>query len=551
MSPTAPTRTRVAFALLAGTLASMCLAARPSNAQTTVDVLSTFSSPACSVNRNLYSALVQGSDGKFFGTTDVASGVGGTIFSMTPAGVLSTVYTFSGADGSNPRTRLVLATDGNFYGTTAAGGAANLGIVFRVTSGGALTIVHAFAGGTTDGAVPTSLMQATDGNFYGTTTSGGAGSSGTVFRMASDGTVTILKSFVGGTADGSAPTTLLQASDGNFYGMTSGGGTSGNGTIFRMTPAGNVTFLYGSFQGVIQNGSRFSGSLPGGDLIQATDGNLYGTIADRTSPFVQAGQVFKITLAGTYSFFASLPGQNAALTAANDGNIYGIALNAQTFDNHADRVVFRLAPDGTRTTLSTVLESSCRSPSDAMIQAAEGKFYGTTGAGVTYRVGIAPSISPSTITTVTLRKAMLLANAVGLPGATFQWQVSTDSGGTWTNVTEGGAYAGATSSIRRPRRCSGGCQATRRCRQTTTATAERIPRCSDHQPGRGTSGLRPRTTRHRRRSSGGCRATCPRPTRPLRTRLRPPDPGRRVRSSPIWRGTAVTTTASAAPLQHS
>src|SRR5262249_27571536 len=151
------------------------------------------------------------------------------------------LHSFAGgsSDGAIPFAALIQGTDGNFYGTTTAGGSAYLGTVFQVTPDGTETILHSFTGGASDGNDPhAALIQGRDGNFSGTTAAGGNGGGGTVFRMALDGTVTILHSFTGPQpADGFNPrAALLQASDGNFYGVTSLGGSSNGGTVFQMTP---------------------------------------------------------------------------------------------------------------------------------------------------------------------------------------------------------------------------------------------------------------------------------------------------------------------------
>jgi uncharacterized repeat protein (TIGR03803 family) len=152
------------------------------------------------------------------------------------------VHGFSSLSGQdNPIAAVIQGTDGNFYGTTAHGGT-----VFRMTPGGAVTVLHVFTGGT-DGSIPYApLVQARDGNFYGTTVNGGGTSDlGTVFKMTPGGTVTVLHAFVGGT-DGAYPyAALIQAADGTFYGTTSEGGAVWNsGTVFQMTPSGNVTVLH-------------------------------------------------------------------------------------------------------------------------------------------------------------------------------------------------------------------------------------------------------------------------------------------------------------------
>jgi uncharacterized repeat protein (TIGR03803 family) len=187
-------------------------------------------------------ALVQGTDGNFYGTTSRGgAGNGGTVFKITSGGTLTTLHSFAGAtDGAFPVAALVQGTDGNFYGTTSRGGAGNSGTVFKITSGGNLTTLYSFCsqGGNlcTDGISPVAaLVQGTDGNFYGTTSSGGAGNGGTVFKITSGGTLTTLHSFAGATDGVSPVAALVQGTDGNFYGTTSGGGAGNGGTVFSLS----------------------------------------------------------------------------------------------------------------------------------------------------------------------------------------------------------------------------------------------------------------------------------------------------------------------------
>jgi uncharacterized repeat protein (TIGR03803 family) len=180
---------------------------------------------------------VQGTDGKFYGTT-IRGGAYrlGTVFSITAMGMLTTLHSFDGTDGANPYGKLAQATDGSFYGTTEAGGANGRGgTVFKITSSGVLTTLHSFDG--TDGANPyAELIQGTDGKFYGTTYYGGTNHEGTVFRITPGGMLTTLHSFAGHPTDGAHPTGgLIQDTDGSFYGTTNWGGAHARGTVFSLS----------------------------------------------------------------------------------------------------------------------------------------------------------------------------------------------------------------------------------------------------------------------------------------------------------------------------
>ncbi|HUY13019.1 MAG TPA: choice-of-anchor tandem repeat GloVer-containing protein [Terriglobia bacterium] len=378
-------------------------------------------------NGNLpYASLVQGSDGSLYGTTNRGGANGwGTVFKITPSGTLTTLYSFcsqSGCtDGANPIAGLIQAADGNFYGTTTGGGTSGscpggCGTVFKMTPNGTLTTLHSFDG--TEGQGPyAALVHATDGNFYGTTVAGGANNSctgggcGTVFEITPSGTLTTLYSFCSrsGCSDGESPTAaLIQASDGNFYGTTYGGGnnscTSGCGTVFKITPSGTLTTLH-SFDGT-------DGDYPYAALVQATNGNFYGTT--QAGGANDGSTVFKITPSGTlttlYSFCAQ-PGCTdgddvfAGLVQATDGNFYGA-----TAVGGADRngTIFKITPGGALTTLHNFAYRDGSSPYATPIQDTNGAFYGTTAQGgvngegtvFSLETGLGPvvSLSPTSLT---------------------------------------------------------------------------------------------------------------------------------------------------------
>jgi uncharacterized repeat protein (TIGR03803 family) len=220
--------------------------------------------------------LFQASSGIFYGTTQFNGADGfGTIFTMTASGTVTTLHSFTGgADGANPYGGVVQGTDGNFYGTTQYGGN-GYGVVFKITPAGTLTTLYSFQFNDPNGGQPRGeLVQGANGDFYGTTYSYGANGGGTVYKVTTGGALTLVYTFCSQTSctDGGMPFNgLIQGSDGNFYGTTEGGGINGgNGTVFKLTPAGTLTNLY-SFTG------GAGGSFPEGALVQDSNGTLYGT----------------------------------------------------------------------------------------------------------------------------------------------------------------------------------------------------------------------------------------------------------------------------------
>lgn len=310
--------------------------------------------------------LVQGVDGNFYGTTDFGGagneGEGnGTLFKITPQGQLTTLHDFcpsSCGDGLGLTTPLVQGLDGNIYGVTAGAGNVNTdgGTFYRITPTGTLTTLYDFCSLSkcADGQQPTGLMLAYDGNFYGTTVLGGSTDAGTVFRMTSAGTLTTLYSFCSQApcSDGDHPYAgLVQGTDGNFYGMTEFGGTGEVGTIFRMTPSGNLTTLH-QFAGS-------DGAYPSAPLTQSTNGLFYGTTYNggtSTNCHIQGcGTVFSLDV-GLVPFVETLPvlgkvGSKIAILGNGLSDATAVSFNgtAASFAVISDTAMTAVVPAGATT----------------------------------------------------------------------------------------------------------------------------------------------------------------------------------------------------------
>jgi uncharacterized repeat protein (TIGR03803 family) len=352
-----------------------------------------------------YGALVQATDGNLYGTTSYAGPyLGGTVFKISPSGTLTTIYNFcsqggnSCTDGAYPDQGLVQATNGYLYGMATEGGAYTNGTIFKINESGSLTTVYNFCpnSGCAGGSYPGPGLTLADGNFYGTTVSGGTGGVGAVFRLTPTGSLTTLYSFclLTNCIDGSRPAQapLAAGSNGDFYGTTVVGGSGscdgGCGTVFKITAAGTLTQL--------RSFNITDGAYPTGGLIQATDGNFYGTTnqggtISYCTDSQGCGTVFKISPNGTlttlYSFCSksncndgSLP--IAGLVQGTDGNLYG---TTEVGGTSGSGTIFEITPSGTLTTLHSFAgyPTDGAEPFGGLVQATNGGIYGTTLIGGT------------------------------------------------------------------------------------------------------------------------------------------------------------------------
>lgn len=261
-----------------------------------------------------YAGVIQGSDGNLYGTTYLGGNKGGGVVYKV---ALDGTYTVLANLGQNkqdavlPYAGLMQAPDGNLYGTTLRGGTSDKGTVFRVsTTGGDFAIVHSFNG--QDGENPEgALVVGADGNFYGTTLQGGDGNRGTVFKITPSGTLTTLYSFPGlgafnsagqavNTTGANPRAKLLLAADGNFYGTAYQGGAAGFGTVFRMTPTGAVSVVHAF------TGPSFGAAFPLADVTQDAAGNLYGTT--EFGGYLNQGAAWRIDTTGKFSLLHAFGG---------------------------------------------------------------------------------------------------------------------------------------------------------------------------------------------------------------------------------------------------
>lgn len=331
--------------------------------------------------------LIQGKDGNFYGTTSSGGlGGGGTLFQMTPLGTLTNLVLFNGTNGAAPRATLVQTLDGNLYGTTYNGGSNNAGTVFQADTNGALVTLVTLASASTNGDYPNAgLIQARDGNFYGTTALGGTSVFGTIFKLATNGAFSTLVSFA--NTNGAYPYAgLVQAGDGNLYGTTYLGGSNNLGTIFRLATNGAFMSLY-SFSGTNDGAKPYAG------MVQGADGNFYGTTFYGGSN--NYGTVFKFTTNSALTTLASFGNANGAypqagVVQASDGNFYGTTSGGGAYTNEAGLgygTIFELSTNGTLTTLVSFNSTNGASPEAGLIQGTDGNFYGTTASGGTNGYG--------------------------------------------------------------------------------------------------------------------------------------------------------------------
>jgi uncharacterized repeat protein (TIGR03803 family) len=386
-------------------------------------------------------SLIQGTDGNFYGTTEgggtskTCPGGCGTIFKVTPDGVLTAFVSFDGTNGELPLAGVFQAIDGNFYGTTYD----VEGTLFKLTPAGEVTTLaydfYSFG----------ALIEASDLSLYGTSYNGGANGDGSVFKISPSGTVSTIYSFssysYGSTVPYGPSGGLIEATDGNFYGMTEFGGngeslscSSGCGTVFQLTPAGKLTVVHN----FCSTPSCNDGFHPIGALLQASDGNLYGTTS--VGGVDGNGTVFRITPNGklkTLHSFCSEPncsdgaGPYGPLIQATDGNLYGTTLRGGVYDGSYG-TIYQLTLSGVLTTVAEFDLSDGQNPEAGLLQSTSGMFYGVTFAGgnddgmvYSFDMGLGPFVTTNpTAGNAGIPVIILGNNLTGASSVTFNGQAA-------------------------------------------------------------------------------------------------------------------------------
>jgi uncharacterized repeat protein (TIGR03803 family) len=335
---------------------------------------------------------------------------------------------FVATNGSNPYANLCAGLNGDFYGTTTSGGTkGGYGTVFTVTTNGWLSSLASFDN--TNGADPQAgLALGTDGNFYGTTTGGGTnGGYGTVFRVTTNGTLTSLVSFA--NTNGAYPYSgLILGTDGNLYGTTYLGGSNGEGTVYKVTTDGVLTTL-AAF-------ANTNGANPHTGLVRGNNGDFYGTT---TSGGTNGGYgtVFKLTAQGLLVPLVSLANfdgayPEAVLAAGPDGNFYGTTYYG---GSNSLGTIFRVSTNGSLTSLVSFAGANGANPMAGLTLGSDGHFYGTTYSGGDANLG--------TIFELTTNGSLTtLLSFAGTNGTYPHAGLTAGSDGNFYGVTAGGGSGG-------------------------------------------------------------------------------------------------------------
>jgi uncharacterized repeat protein (TIGR03803 family) len=379
-----------------------------------------------------FAGVIRDSAGKLYGTTyhGGASGAG-VVFQANTGGQETVLYSFTGgADGGYPNAGVIRDSAGNLYGTTTAGGASNWGVVYKLDPAGNYTVLYSFTGGENGGGPYAGVIRDPAGNLYGTTSDGGAASVGVVYKLNAAGQETVLHTFTGG-ADGSFPNAgVIRDSSGNLYGTTSSGGTANAGVVYTLDAAGRETVLY-SFTG------GADGSFPYAGVIRDSAGNLYGTTL--VGGPAELGEVFELDAAGNETVLFSFPGPTdgewptAGVIRDPAGNLYGTT----EYGGRANAdVVYKVNTAGREKVLYSFTGGADGSfPYAGVIRDSAGNLYGTTTAGGASNSGVVYKVNTAGQETVLY--------SFGAGGSFPYAGVIPDSAGNFYGTTSSGGTANA------------------------------------------------------------------------------------------------------------
>jgi uncharacterized repeat protein (TIGR03803 family) len=334
--------------------------------------------------------------GDLFGTTyNDGAFAAGTVFRVNSSGKEKVLHSFSQTDGDGAfpwHGTLARDPSGNLYGTTITGGIKGqlcCGTVFKVTASGEETVLYRFSGINGDGFPQDGVVRDSSGNLYGTTQNGGPDNAGTVFKIDPAGEKTVLYSFTGSTDGGYPMAGVVLDTEGNLYGTTFGGGSSGAGTVFKVDPIGEETVFY-----------AFTGSTDGGypeaGVIRDSKGNLYGTTYSGGTDSL--GTVFEVNANGQETVLHNFAGGSdgalplgASLARDSAGNLYGTTPQGGSTDFG---VVFKIDTRSNETVLHTFSATDGKIPYGTLIIDKAGNLYGTTYQGGAYGGGVVFKIAP-------------------------------------------------------------------------------------------------------------------------------------------------------------
>ncbi len=389
--PMAATSAALALAVV---FASALIMSQSAHAQT-LTVLYSFTGGADGSSPTM--GLIRDSKGNLYGTTGGGAYGAGVVFKVDKHGTETVLYSFmSSTDGGYPQSGLIRDTAGNLYGTTEYGGAYSYGTVYELSPSGVETVLYSFKGPGGDGSYPLGgLVRDTAGNFYGTTSAGGTYSLGTVYKLSSTGTETILHNF-GQGSDGTDPQTGVIRTGSTLYGTTLTGGAYGVGTVWKLSATGKETILH-SFAG-----GNSDGAYPEGTLLLA-NGNLYGTTFEG-GLYTGPGIVYELSLKGAETVLSNFGPDNGIGTYAGvirdpAGNLYGTdAFGGAAGSGTNDGTVYELTGIGN----VSVLYSFCSAlnctdgahPYSGLVRDGGGNLYGTTELGGAYGFGTVWKLTP-------------------------------------------------------------------------------------------------------------------------------------------------------------